>query len=91
MPQAPAYRVLRGYRAGRRVVPHRRTSVAQAVIAPSSSCSRCGRDDAPLVVNDAGSSLCLGCCEALGDDAKVDPNALAVLRVLTMAKREHPS
>jgi hypothetical protein len=50
------------------------------------ACTRCARDDAPLVVNDAGSSLCLGCVDELGEAAEVDPDAVAVLRVLTAAK-----
>jgi hypothetical protein len=51
-------------------------------------CARCGQDGAPLVVNDSGTSLCLGCVEELGEAAEVDPTAVAMLRTLTAAERQ---
>jgi hypothetical protein len=48
-------------------------------------CSRCDRDDQPLLVADAG-PLCLACVDELGEAAGVDPEAVAVLRVLVGLK-----
>ena len=61
------------------------------VIEPAPTCSRCGSDDEPMVVNDRGESLCLGCAEALGEQSGVEVEAVALLRLLASAKPEPTS
>lgn len=62
--------------------------MAEAVTTAAPRCARCGADEAPLVVNDSKTSLCLRCVDELGGAAGVDRNALEVLRLLTAAKRQ---
>lgn len=51
---------------------------------PAPHCSRCDRDDQPLLEADAG-PLCLGCVEEVGEAAGVEPEAVEVLRALVSA------
>lgn len=60
-------------------------SVAQTMTDPTPHCSRCNRDDQPLLEADAG-LLCLACVEEVGEAAGVDAQAVAVLRLLVGAK-----
>jgi len=61
--------------------------MAQGVTEPAPRCSRCNRDDQPLIAADAG-PLCLACVEGVGEAAGVDPEAVEVLRVLVGATRD---